>query len=76
MLSMSDRMLNLSMRLTVVGLTAGMALATFVVAYQGLYAVIVGQLEAGAGRVAGAMGLAAATGLLIRYRGDLLDQRY
>ena len=73
---MTDRMLNLSMRLTVVGLTAVMGLATFVVGYQGLYCAVTGAWEQGAGRVAGAMGLAAATGLLIRYRGDLLDQSY
>lgn len=73
---MTDSVLNLSMRLTVVGLTAVMALATFIVGYQGLYCAIIGDFERGAGRVAGAMGLAAATGLLIRYRGDLLDQRY
>ena len=73
---MQDRILDLSLRLTVVGLISVMGLATFIVGYQGIYLAIVGQFQQGAGRLAGAVALGMGTGLLLRYRGDLLDEKY
>ena len=73
---MQDRILNLSLRLTVVGLISVIALAACVVAYQGLYLGVTGQFAQAVARVTAAVGLGLATGLLIRYRGDLLDERY
>ena len=73
---MQDRILNLSLRLTVVGLISVIALATCIVAYQGFYLGVTGQFSQSGARGAAAAGLGLATGLLIRYRGDLLDERY
>ncbi len=73
---MQDRILSAALRLIIVGLISVIALATFIAAYQGLYLAVTGQFHQTAGRLAGSLALGSATALLIRYRGDLLDERH
>jgi hypothetical protein len=63
------------LRLTIVGLMAVLGLLASVLGYQGLYLEITGRFTDGAARLAVFAGLAIATGLLIRYRGELVDER-
>ncbi len=71
---MQHRIIWGSMRLTIVTLMAAVALLTCVLAYQGLYLELSGAFAAGTARLGGAAALAAATGLLMRYREDLVDE--
>ena len=73
---MNDWILRGCLRLTVVGLITALTLLSFVVGYQAVYSMVIGQLEESGPRFAGAVALGLAAGLLVRYRNDLLDERY
>ncbi len=64
-----------AMRLTIVGLMAVLGLLASVLGYQGLYLEITGRFAEGMPRLGVFAGLAIATALLIRYRGELVDER-
>jgi len=71
---MHDRILQGSLRITIIGLITLVTLGCFILMYQGLYFIVTGNI-AGLERIAVATGLALTAALLIRHRADLIDQR-
>ena len=71
---MHDMILHGSLRLTIIGLITTVALGSLILMYQGLYFIVTGNML-GLERVGVGAALGITAGLLIRYRGDLIDQR-
>ena len=73
---MQDRLLHGSMRVTILGLITLMAGSACVVAYLALLACFSGDLSAAGGRLIATIGLVSGAGAMLRYRGELIDERH
>ena len=72
---MQERLLYGSMRVTILGLITFMAGAACVVAYLALLACFSGEFGDAGGRMAATFGLSVGAAILLRYRGELIDER-
>jgi hypothetical protein len=70
---MRDALLDRSLRVTVVGTIALIALAALILCYQALFELIGFDLPGAGMKLGWGAGCATASLLLIRYRGDLID---
>ncbi len=66
-------LLNTSIRFTIVGLIAIIALASLILSYNGLLTIFTGDIIRAVTKIGWGITLAAAALLLIRYRNDLID---
>ncbi|MEO6435660.1 MAG: hypothetical protein ABIP55_07845 [Tepidisphaeraceae bacterium] len=71
---MSDALLNRTMRLTLVGTIAIIAITGLILSYRGLFHLVGGEWQPAAMKLGWGIGAAAAALLLIRFRGDLIDE--
>ena len=70
---MSDLILRRSLRFTLVVTTTVIASTALILSYRGLFELITGQWETAGFNLGWGLGAGAAALLLIRYRGDLID---
>jgi hypothetical protein len=70
---MHDAFLNRSMRLTLIGTISAIALTGLILGYHGVFELICLNVATGVHQLAWGMSASAAALLLIRYRGDLID---
>ncbi|HEX8523376.1 MAG TPA: hypothetical protein VF669_14070 [Tepidisphaeraceae bacterium] len=72
---MANKIVWSSLRFTIVSLLSFLVLLAFVLAYQGLYLELTGQVVKGAATLASSLLTATGAALLIRYRDELIDVR-
>ena len=72
---MQDRLLYGSMRVMTLGLITFMAGAACVLIYQALLACFSGEFAEAVARIGATLAVAVAAAVMLRYRGDLIDER-
>ena len=70
---MSDILLNRSLRLTIVGTISALCLICLVLCYQAMFDAIWGNFPDAAGKFVWGLGAGTAGLVLMRHRGDLID---
>ena len=70
---MSDAILRRTLRFTIVATITIIAMTGLILSYRGLYELLTAQWEAAGMKLGWGLGAAVAALLLIRYRGELID---